>query len=412
MLPGSVPFTGDPPKQAVVRTRYWRLVTQITVWHVAASICFYSVYAGTSLFRDAFDLSGVTVGLLITALTFGYAVFLLPLGVATDRFGEHRVLTLGLVGLGGGALLIVLAPSYPLLLGACVLLGAMYGTATPGTNKAIFDNVAPDRQYRAIGIKQVGSTAGSAISAVLVTGFVGVFVWRMGFLVAAAVAGVVAVGFYLTYSGAGPATASRPDFGALLTNRPVVLVIVAGVCIGAGVYTTTGYTVLYVEDAVGAPVATAGLVLAGLQVAASVGKPVAGWLADVIPGRSRTVTGALLGGWMLAAGVLFGSVTLSSTALGAGALFAVLGFFALGSTGLYYAVLSTLVADDELGTASALGQFAVTLGGLLAPPAFGYLVETADYGVAWLFLGGLSVLAALLLGLVVATGRSGYPSYL
>jgi predicted MFS family arabinose efflux permease len=387
-----------------VSARYRTLVTQITVWHVAASICFYSVYAGTSLFRDAFDLDGVTVGVLITALTLGYAIFLLPLGAATDRFGEHRILTLGLLGLAGGAFLIVLAPTYPLVLVACFVLGAMYGTATPGTNKAIFDNVAPDRQYRAIGIKQVGSTAGSAISAVLVTGLVGVVFWKMGFLVAAVVGTVVAVAFYLTYSGAGAAATSKPDFRGLLSRRPVLLVLVAGVCIGAGVYTTTGYTVLYVEDAVGASVATGGLVLAILQVTASVGKPVAGWLADVVPGRSRTVTAALLGGQTLVAGGLFVAVTVAGTPLQAGLLFAALGFFALGSTGLYYAVLSTIVAEDELGTASALGQFAVTLGGLLAPPVFGYLVDTGGYAAAWLFLGALSVLATGLVGLVAVTG--------
>ncbi len=386
-------------------SRYWTLVTQITVWHVAASICFYSVYAGTSLFRDAFDLDGITVGLLITALTLGYAIFLLPLGAATDRFGEHRILTLGLLGLSGGAFLIVLAPTYPLVLIACFVLGAMYGTATPGTNKAVFDNVETARQYRAIGIKQVGSTVGSAISAVLVTGLVGVVFWKMGFLVAAVVGAVVAVGFYLTYSGAGAAATSKADFRGLLSRLAVVLVLAAGVCIGAGVYTTTGYTVLYVEDAVGGSVATGGFVLAILQVTASAGKPVAGWLADVVPGRSRTVTGALLGGQTLVAGGLFLAVTVAATAVQAGFLFAALGFFALGSTGLYYAVLSTIVAEDELGTASALGQFAVTLGGLLAPPIFGYLVDTGGYAVAWLFLGALSVLAAGLVAIVAATGR-------
>jgi predicted MFS family arabinose efflux permease len=240
-----------------------------------------------------------------------------------------------------------------------------------------------------------------------VTGLVGVVFWKMGFLVAAVVGVVVAVVFYVTYSGAGAAATSKPDFRGLLSRVPVLLVLGAGVCIGAGVYTTTGYTVLFVEDAVGATVATGGLVLAILQVTASVGKPVAGWLADVVPGRPRTVTSALLGGQTLVAGGLFVAVTAAATAVQAGLLFAALGFFALGSTGLYYAVLSTIVAEEELGTASALGQFAVTLGGLVSPPAFGSLVDTAGYASAWLFLGSLSVLAAGLVALVAITGPDG-----
>ncbi|ADD07510.1 major facilitator superfamily transport protein (nonfunctional) (plasmid) [Natrialba magadii ATCC 43099] len=177
-------------------TSFWRLVSQVTIWHIAASICYYAVYAGTPLFRDAFSLSGVSVGFVITALTLGYAIFLLPIGVVTDRFGEHRTLTIGLIGLAIGALLIAIAPTYGLLLGAAFVLGSMYGTATPGTNKAIFDNIQPERQHRAIGIKQIGPTIGSAISALLVTGLVGIFFWQIGFLVAAAIGFIAATLFY------------------------------------------------------------------------------------------------------------------------------------------------------------------------------------------------------------------------
>jgi hypothetical protein len=35
----------------------------------------------------------------------------------------------------------------------------------------------------------------------------------------------------------------------------------AGVCLGAGLFTTTGYTVLYVDEAVGASIAFDGLTL-------------------------------------------------------------------------------------------------------------------------------------------------------
>ncbi|EMA09152.1 hypothetical protein KDQ40_17220 (plasmid) [Haloarcula marismortui ATCC 33800] len=53
---------------------------------------------------------------------------------------------MGLVGLAGGALLVSVADTYGLLLCSVFVLGALYGTAIPGTNKAIFGNVPSGRQ--------------------------------------------------------------------------------------------------------------------------------------------------------------------------------------------------------------------------------------------------------------------------
>lgn len=373
----------------------------MTIWHVAASICYYAVYAGTPFFRDAYSLSSVDIGFVITALTLGYALFLLPIGVATDRFGERKTLAVGSFGLATGAVLVAIAPTYGLLLAASFGLGSMYGTATPGTNKAIFENVDPTRQHRAIGIKQIGPTAGSAISAILVTGLVGAFFWQMGFLVAAAFGILVTAGFYWTYPGTGTDVSTYPDVRILLTNRPYLLFVIVGICIGAGFYTTIGYTILYLEESLSVAVATAGVVLATLQVFGSVGKVSAGWLADVLPGDPRTMIGALLAVQTLIGGVLFFAVTAPSTAIGAGVVFSALGLSALGSTGLYYSCISTLVAKDDIGTASAVGQLAITVGGLFAPPAFGYLVDTVGYDAGWALLGVLSLIATGILATVV-----------
>lgn len=97
-------------------------------------------------FRDAFGLSRFTVGFVVTALTIGYAVWLLPLGALVDRFGERRLLVVGLIGLSAGAATVAGAPTYALLLAAAFFLGPMYATAIPGTNKAVYDNIAAGRQ--------------------------------------------------------------------------------------------------------------------------------------------------------------------------------------------------------------------------------------------------------------------------
>jgi predicted MFS family arabinose efflux permease len=287
----------------------------------------------------------------------------------------------------------------------------MYGTAAPGTNKAIFDNVDADRQHRAIGIKQIGPTVGSAVSAVLVTGLAGAYAWQAGFLVAAAVGLLTAAGFALVYGGASRAASSAPDFRRLLDNHTLLLLLVAGICIGAGFYTTIGYTVLYVNESVGAAVAVGGVVLALLQLSSSAGKVLGGLLADVLPGDPSVTTGGILVVQTLGGALLFFLVSATNAPITAGIAFTALGLFALGSTGLYYSCISTVVSESEIGAASAAGSFATTISGLFAPPTFGYLVDAVSYTAAWGFLGTLSLLAALLVAVAVLgdAGRSALP---
>ncbi|WIV67016.1 MFS transporter [Natrialbaceae archaeon AArc-T1-2] len=377
---------------------YWRTVGLVLSWQVAASLCYYSVYAATPFFRDAFGLTRFRVGIVIMMVTFGYAVFLLPLGALTDQLGERRILTIGLIGLSTALLAVAVAPTFVLLLVAAFCLGSLYGTAMPGTNKAIYDNVTAGRQNTAIGIKQVGVTAGSGASALLITGLAGILFWQSGFLVIAGVGLVVAVLFYVHYrSGDTDGSSRRPDFRALLSNRPYRSLVLAGLFLGAAVFTTTGYTVLYVEESIGTSVVFGGVVLALLQIFGSVGRVVMGWLSDVLPGDPQARIGGILLAQTLASVVLFVFVSISSTPLFAAIAFAILGFFVLGLTGIYYSCMATLVEVEEIGSATAGGQLTLTTGGLLAPPVFGYLADAVGYRAGWLFLATGCVVAALLL---------------
>ncbi|MEY7851762.1 MFS transporter [Natrarchaeobius sp. A-rgal3] len=381
---------------------YWRTVSLITLWQVAASICYYTIFAATPFFRDEFGLSRFYVGFVVTALTLGYAVWLLPVGALTDRVGERRVLALGLLGLSAGVVLVAGAPTFATLLAAAFVLGSTYSAAMPGTNKAVYDNVAAGRQNFAVGIKQVGVTAGSGISALLVTGLAGVLFWQAGFLIASVFAIVVAVVFYWFYAGASDGgTADYPDFGGLLRNGPYRMLVGSGFFLGAALFSTTGYTVLFVEEEIGTSVAFAGVVLALVQLWGSVGRIITGWLSDALPGDPRVRIGAILIVQALAGALVFLVVPASSTPLEAAVVFSVLGFFVLGNTGVYYSCLATLVATDEMGAATAGGQLSLVAGSLVAPPAFGYLADTVGYRSSWLLLSVVSVAAVGLLLFVI-----------
>ncbi|MFC7156452.1 MFS transporter [Halomarina halobia] len=375
----------------------WRSVAAVAGWQTAASLCYYSVFAATGFVREAFDLSAALVGVFLTAAMVGYTVALFPSGAAVDALGEKRVMLVGLVGLAAAAVGVSFAPSYALLLLAGAALGSAYSTAMPASNRGIVASAPAGRENLAMGLKQVGVTAGSGAASLVVTGVAAVAAWQAGFWVIAAVAGGYALGFLALYDGTeGSGTVAPPDLSGLGANRAYVLLVLAGFFVGASIFTTLGYVILYVEDVVGRSAAVGGVVLALAQVTGSLGRVGAGGLADRLGGARGAATVALA---QVAVAVgLFALLALEIESLPVTvALFAGVGVSVLGAMGVFYSCMSDLVDVDEVGAATAGGQTAINVGGIVAPPAFGLLADSAGYAAGWGLLAGCALLATLLL---------------
>jgi MFS family permease len=377
----------------------WRGVGVVSGWQVTASLCFYAVFAATASIRGTFGVSRTLVGVALTTTLAGYTVFLFGAGAAVDGFGERPTMIAGLVGLGIGMVGVALAPSYALLLVALVVVGGSYATAMPATNRAVLVVAPEGRRNLAINVKQVGVTAGSGLGAVLVTAAAGTrFGWQVGFAVAAALAACVAAVFAATYHGRdGSGVLAPPDVRGLAGFDGYAPLVGAGFFLGAAVFTTTGYVVLHLTESIGTAAAFAGAVLATLQVTGSAGRLVGGSVADRLPGSNVQASARVLVAQSLLACVAFGGVVAADTSLGGAVAFGVLGLFVLGFPGVYYACLTALVPDERVGAATAGGQTALNLGGLAAPPVFGYLADTVSYDAGWTVLAGATLAAGLLL---------------
>ena len=379
----------------------WRTLTAIILlWQVTASLTFYGIYAIPPFIQDDFGVGATEVGIMITALMLGYTLFLVPVGAIIDAYGESKVLLVGLLGLGGGAVAVTFAPTFLVLLVVVFVFGTFYATAIPGTNKAVFEAIPTDHLNTSMGIKQVGVTAGSGLGAIIIPWFgASRFGWEVGMVLLAVMALVVSVVFRALYGTSE--TVTDGDRGGITSHfkRPeYTLLTAAGFFLGAALFTTLGYTILYVDEAVGAGVVLAGVSLAVAQLFGSIGRITFGWLADRL---STPLTISTLRILMLQAGaaaVLFIVITVVDTPVLALVLFGVLGFFIFGFTGVYYSCIGSFVPTDEMGSATAGGQLALNVGALGAPPTFGWLVDSIGYTVAWSLLAACSVVA---LGLLV-----------
>ncbi|WP_435334252.1 MFS transporter [Haloarchaeobius sp. TZWWS8] len=381
-------------------------VALVTGWQVTASLCFYALFASTAVLSDAFALSGFAVGLLVTGATLGYTLALFPVGATVDALGEKPVMVGGLLALAAGAAGVGVAPSTPLLFAAAVCLGVAYATAMPATNRAIVASVPASYRGRAMGVKQVGVTAGSGLSALLVVGLAPqIATWHAGFFAAAAIAVVVAGLFTLAYDGSPGGDWALPDLGGLRANRAYVALVSAGLFLGAALFTLVGYTTLFLTDGVGASVALAGLGFAAMQVSGSLGRVVAGGLADRLDdgNHARASATVMLGQVGLGIGLLVVLATADLGVVAALVVVVLLGATVLGFTGLFYGCMTAIVPDDEVGAATAGGQTALNSGALVAPPAFGWLVDAASFGMGWSLLAGCVAVGTGLLAVVRRT---------
>ncbi|RLM84176.1 MFS transporter [Halobellus sp. Atlit-38R] len=381
-------------------SRDWRSVGLVAGWQTAASLCYYSIFAATGFVRESFTLSESLVGLFLTAALVGYTVTLFPSGAAVDGYGERPVMIAGLLALAAAAVGVSFAPTYATVLAAGGVLGAAYSTAMPASNRGIVAHAPAGQTNLAMGLKQVGVTAGSAAASLLVTGVAAVLAWQVGFWVIAILAVGYAALFAARYRGQeGTGELSVPDVTGLFEQRAYAVLVAAGLFLGASIFTMLGYIVLYVQDAVGASAAIGGIALALTQITGSVARVGAGSLADRLGGARGAALVAL--GQLGLGTALFGTLAFDPGSLVTVlVLFAGLGLSIHGSTGVFYSCLTDLADGDEVGAATAGGQTAINVGGVVTPPIFGFLVETGGYDAAWALLALTAGAATLLLLLV------------
>ena len=380
--------------------RGWHGVGLVAGWQTVASLCFYAIFAATAFLRSDFGLSRTLVGVTITVTMLGYTLLLFVMGAAVDGYGERRVMVGGLLALGLGAAGVAVSTTYAALLAVLLVLGGAYATAMPATNRAVLAVAPPGRRNLTMSIKQVGVTVGSGLGAILVTWSAATRLgWRAGFFAAATLALVVAVAFGHWYRGdGGTGSMGLPDVRGLLTRPDYRLLVAAGFFYGAAIFTTTAYVVLYLTESVGAAAGVAGTVLALVQLTGSGGRIGGGALVDRLPGDDARASALVLFGQSAVGVVCLVAVTAADTELAAAVGFAALGLFVFGIPATYYACMTALVPSDRVGEATAGGQLTINAGGLLAPPTFGYLVDTAGYTTGWLSLAAGVAVAALLLG--------------
>jgi predicted MFS family arabinose efflux permease len=236
---------------------------------------------------DEFDVARWQIGILVTASGFTGG-FLSPVfGRLTDRIGSVRSMV-GVLTLGGIYMtVVVLSPSYAILVLGSLLSGVPNGWTNPATNALIIDNIAAGTRGVVTGIKQSGVHVGTSLGGLFLPLISSIASWRAAFAA------------FLVFPAAGlVAMWRRPQVERRVRSKgekrgalpaSIKWIALYGALTGLGVSATMTFLPLFANEDQGWTTARAGLLIAGIGVIGVVARISWGSASERRLGHGRTL---------------------------------------------------------------------------------------------------------------------------
>jgi MFS family permease len=358
--------------------------------------------------RSGYHVGNSGLGLVLGMLGLGIAVSELPWGLLTDRWGDRRVLLLGLgataAALAGMAFVAVphgaYIPGLRMLALGLLLVGLLGGSVNGSSGRAVMAWFREGERGLAMSIRQTAVPAGGGLGALMLPALASHF----GF---ASVYGVLALLCAVTAAFAWswlhePATqqhadAERSDAGAVAvaTNArsgPLRDIRVWRVALGIGALCVPQLAVLtfgtvFLHDFNHAGVLLISATMAAVQTGAAIARVWSGGWTDRRGNRRAYMRGcslisALLFALLALVTGLIGPHHAAMTAAFAG-LLVVGGVSASAWHGVAFTELATLAGTRRAGTALAMGNTFAFLTLFLTPLAIPSLLALGSWPTVW-----------------------------
>ena len=347
--------------------------------------------------RSEYGLTLGQVGLAFAAVAVGGMLTLVAWGALTDRIGERPVMATGLAGCAVALVGAALAPTYPALLAALFAAGTLGCSATGASGRAVMGWFARSERGFALGIRQMALPLGGALASLTLPWLVDLDGLDAAFVALAGLSFTAAVASALLMRDPPPAPSLGPALPAPPPTRDARLwrLGAGGALLVCAQASMLGFIVLFLHDARDVSAAAAAAALAAVQLIGAGMRIVAGRRSDreglrIAPMRRMAARNAAF----LAA--------LAALATGPGAVLYPLLIFASVATmtwnGLAFTAAAEISGRARAGTAMSLQNTIISVGGALAPPAFGVLVEATSWTASF----GLLAVAPLAAFLILA----------
>jgi predicted MFS family arabinose efflux permease len=240
---------------------------------------------------------GVTIGqagLIMVGYALAYAIGTPLLAVVLGGVGRRRILAWSELGLAVCALLIAIAPVFPIIVGMRTVLAVCAGTFT-GTAMATAAMIAPTGQRgRALQIVTMGQSFAVLIGVPVGAYVAAHFNWRFNYAAIAAMAAAAALVLYLRLpKGMHGDTQSMKDRIRVLGNPGVVQALVVTLLFIGSSFALIIYVGAFMAE-VGIGLDALPVVLLASGIGAVVASLTAGRIADALGNRMMVISSTLV----------------------------------------------------------------------------------------------------------------------
>jgi len=361
------------------------------------------------LIRDDLGVSYTQLGVVMAVFFTVSGLAQTLAGFIVDRFGARAILAGGLALYTVGLAILGTAPSYGWLFAGAVLGGLGNSVFHPGDFAVLNAKVAERRLGHAFSVHGITGNIGYALGPMVTVPLALATSWRTALLVCAAVAFAWAVIVALhpllrmppakrTHHAAAARSGWRGDVG-LLASPPVLLGFAFFLLYAIVLLAFHGFTSPTLAGLYGMALGTATTALTLFLLAGAAGMLAGGVISTRTSHHAAVAAWSMLGG---AAAALVLATGALSTPL-AIAFMALMGF-SLGVLGP-----SRDIIIREIAPAHARGKVygfiysGLDLGGLVAPPLFGWIVD--QQRPAWVFIAAAALMLAAIPTIVQARRR-------
>ena len=369
--------------------------------------------------QKEFGFSIVTMGWILGAFQWAYALFQIPGGWFGDRVGPRRALTVIVMWWSVFTSATTLAWSAISMASVRFLFGMGEAGAFPIATRSLSRWMLPSERGFSQGITHAGSRLGAALTPALVAFIIAGYGWRTPFVIFGMLGLVWAAVWFWYYrdsppehnrvnaaerdliqSGLGSAANTRRSvpWKRILSSPQMWMVCAMYFCYAYNVSVYLTWFPKYLSDNRGFSLQKMGLYASLPLLAGTLGDLCGGWISDILAKRifdirmARRVV-AVAGFLLSAVSIVLATLTADPLRSVFYSCFAMLGMEL--TVGVSWAVTID-IGGEAAGSVSALMNTFGNTGGAMASVLTGYLVQAAGWNLPFLIVAGLSVVAALL----------------
>jgi sugar phosphate permease len=369
------------PRVEPRRPNRWLILAMGLAAQTSTSSFTYGIPMLVPELRRQQHLSLAGAGWVVAAPTFGLLCTLIAWGAAADRYGERRVMAIGLgtagIFLAAGAA----AGTLGVRVTCLVLAGAAGGSVNAASGRVVLGWFSPQERGLAMGARQTAQPLGVGLAALVLPGLASSVGIGWALAVPAGLCMVVAVGVALfvvdpprTPTPGVVASGSPYRHSALwrLHGASTLLVVPQ--------FAVSAFSLEYLVAVRHWPAAGAGRLLFAFQLLGAVGRLGAGWWSDRAGSRLRPMRLVAVAAAAAMAAIAAGCATASVlvvVALGAGAVITV------ADNGLGFTAVAELAGSAWAGRALGAQNTAQNVASTLTPPLLGALIGVAGYSTGF-----------------------------